>query len=444
MRILYFDCFSGISGDMCLGAMLDLGIDIEVFRSELDKLNLAGYDIIIEKKVKNGIFGTDVNVILNEDLGEIEEKIRKAENLKQDEMTEHHHLHHHHDHKNAETSYDENKHKHTHTHKARNLRDIEDLIDMSDLSRKTKDLSKKVFMEIAKAEAKVHNKGIYDVHFHEVGAIDSIVDIVGSSICLELLGIDKVFASPLHDGHGFIECQHGLIPVPVPAVMQILAGSKIPVISEDINTELVTPTGAGIIKCLTEDYGNMPAMIIDRIGYGMGKRDTGGFNALRIVLGSQLEEDRLSEEISILETNIDDMSPEIIGFTTEKLFENGALDVFVTPIYMKKNRPAYMLTVLIRKELEEKLVDIILKETSTLGVRKTTASRYYMNREMISVATEYGDVRVKLASKGDIMKFAPEYEDCKSIANKTGMPISTVYSLVNVISSKDIAKRNRN
>lgn len=386
MKVLYFDCFSGISGDMTLGALIDLGIDVKLFKNELQKLNLAGYEITFQKKVKHGIAGTDVEINTCDD----------------------------------------------HAHNARNLRDIETLISSSGLSGNVKCFSKKVFREIARAEAKVHNKSIDEIHFHEVGAVDSIVDIVGASICLDLLGAQKVFSSPLHEGQGFIECRHGRLPVPVPAVMEMLAGSKnpIPIISENINTELVTPTGIGIIKCLASGFGNMPAMIINKVGYGMGKRETGRLNAMRIVMGTLLEDNSDMEEIVVLETNIDDMSPEIIGYMAERLLANGALDVFHTPIYMKKNRPAVMVTVLTRKENEQKLADIVLKESSTLGIRRSIVTRYCMDREIININTGFGMVRVKVASRGNIKKIAPEYEDCKEAAIRAGLPLQDIFQMV--------------
>lgn len=392
MKVLYFDCFSGISGDMTLGALMDLGVDEQVFRKELDKLKLEGYKLVIGKSIKNGITGMDVNVILTDD---------------------------------------EHNHNHSLDHHARNLRDIEALIDESGVSQSVKDFSKKVFREIAAAEAKVHDKDIYEVHFHEVGAVDSIVDIVGTAICLDLLGVDRVYASKLHDGHGFIKCQHGTIPVPVPAVMQMLSESRIPLVQTDISTELITPTGMGIIKCLSSGFGSMPQMFVDRVGYGMGKRDTGGFNALRLIMGTMDEVDNdTSDEVVLLETNIDDMNGEALGYTMEQLFENGALDVFYTPIFMKKNRPAVMLTVIARIQDEEKLADMILRETTTLGIRRSSFKRYCMNREIIKVSTEFGDVRVKVASKNGFTKYAPEYEDCRTIARKTEKTFIEVYNAV--------------
>jgi pyridinium-3,5-bisthiocarboxylic acid mononucleotide nickel chelatase len=255
LRVLYFDCCSGISGDMTLGALLDLGADEAGLRSGLDKLGLSGFEIGIHKKKQNGIIGTDVEVV--------EKAVQKE----------------------------------------RNLLEIETLIDLSGLKQSAKDFSKKVFMEIAKAEAIVHDKDIYDVHFHEAGAAGAIIDIVGTAICLDLLEVKRVFSSVLHDGKGFINCSHGIIPIPVPAVSQMLSGSKIPLVQEDVNTELVTPTGMGIIKCLAECYGEMPAMMIERIGYGLGKRDTGRLNALKVVMGTFFDESGMMEEIAMLETD---------------------------------------------------------------------------------------------------------------------------------------------
>jgi uncharacterized protein (TIGR00299 family) protein len=279
MKILYFDCFSGISGDMCLGALMDLGIDREAFKCELDKLQLRGYEVLIERKNRMGISGTDVNVVTKE---RTSKKNEQAEGHFHGACHSHAHCHH-------EGGDHEHVHAIPHDHDARNLMDIEKLIDAGGLSEKVKEFSKVVFREIAKAEAKVHGKSLQEVHFHEVGAVDSIVDIVGTAICLDLIGAEKVFASHLHDGSGFVECQHGVIPVPVPAVMEMLSGSGIVVESENVNTELITPTGMGLIKCLTKEFGKMPKMRIDKAGYGFGKRETGRLNALRIVLGTLIE-----------------------------------------------------------------------------------------------------------------------------------------------------------
>lgn len=452
MRILYFDCFSGISGDMTLGALLDLGLEQDAFLNELKKLNLSGYSIEIRKVVKNGISGTDVKVILDgEESGHIccheneahktiefidYEKVYESQYINNCDKNNHGchheqtHLHSHLEHENC--SGQAHSHSHSHSQPERNLADIENIINMSDLKPRVKVMSTKIFREIARAEAKVHGKEINEIHFHEVGAIDSIVDIIGACICIDMLGVERIYASELHDGKGFVKCAHGLLPVPVPAVMEMLCDSNIPLVSEDVSCEMVTPTGMAILKMTCSSYGKMPPLSIERTGYGMGKRDTGRFNALRAVVGTLYEQDSIpNDEISILETNIDNMSPEILGYTMEKLFDNGALDVYYTPIYMKKSRPSVVLTVLSKCGDEKKFTDIIFKETSTLGVRISHSLRYCMNRELIKVDTQYGAVRVKVASSDDIMKFAPEYEDCKNIAMKTGMPINKVYELVN-------------
>lgn len=445
MRVLYFDCFSGISGDMTLGALLDLGLDSNAFLRELDKLNVKGFSVEIKKVVKKGISGTDVSVILDEDKHnhKHDHNHDHEHHHKHDHEHEHDHEHQHdhdhdHDHghdRNHLHDHDhshEHNHNHSHAQPERNLADIENIINMSDLKPKVKAMSTKIFREIARAEAKVHGKNINEIHFHEVGALDSIVDIIGACICIDMLGVERIFSSELHDGKGFVKCAHGLLPIPVPAVMEMLCDSKIPLITEDVPFELVTPTGIGILKMVSSGFGKMPPISIDKSGYGMGKRETGRLNALRVVVGSLYEQDTIpNDEISILETNIDNMSPEILGYTMDKLLDSGALDVYFTPIFMKKSRPSVMLTVLVKCGDEKKFSDIIFRETSTLGVRFSRSSRYCMNRELVKVNTQYGDVRVKVASIDNIMKFAPEFEDCKSIAAKTGMSINKVYELVN-------------
>ncbi len=438
MRVLYFDCFSGISGDMTLGALLDLGLDKNAFLQELEKLKVDGYSIEIKKVVKNGITGTDVNVILHQEEDRVQEGEHHSHDHSHEQSHEHSHGHshdhdspHEHDHNHDHNHDHSHDQLHSHSHE-RNLSDIEDIIMSSSLKPGVKAMSTKIFREIARAEAKVHGKDISEVHFHEVGAVDSIVDIVGSCICIDMLGVERIYASELHEGKGFVKCAHGLLPVPVPAVMEMLCNSRIPLITEDVPFELVTPTGIGILKMTCSSFGKMPPMSIEKSGYGMGKRNTGRFNALRAVVGTIYEQDTVpNDEISILETNIDNMSPEILGYTMEKLLDLGALDVYYTPIYMKKSRPSVMLTVLSRCEDEKKFSQVIFSETSTLGIRVTKSARYCMNREFVKVNTRYGDVRVKIARIGDIHKFAPEYEDCKSIAQKTGLPITKIYEMVN-------------
>jgi len=417
---------------MTLGALLDLGVDEKQFRNELAKLKLKGYRLKISRSTKNGIVGTDVDVVLTE---EQEHHHHHSHHL----HSHSHHEGHDHSHSHSSRGVDNHSHHHAgeeHTH-GRNLKDIVELIESSDLKSKVKEFSKAVFYEIAKAEAKVHDKPLHEVHFHEVGAVDSIVDIVGVAVCLDLLGVNTVYSSPLYDGQGFINCQHGTIPVPVPAVMEMLADSNIPLIQTEVKTELVTPTGMGIIKCLAKGFGKMPAIKIIKAGYGMGKRDTGGFNALRVVLGEQASTHQ-HEDVILLETNIDDMSSELLGYTMEQLLEKGALDVFYTPIYMKKNRPAVLLSVLTDKKQEKSLVEILLKETTTLGIRRTIVSRYCMHRKIHEVETKLGKIRVKVAQQGDIKKAAAEYEDCAAIARNTGLPLRKVYEVAQEAAKKII------
>ena len=386
MKTLYFDCFSGISGDMTVGALLDLGINNKKFLRELGKLKLRGLKIKITRKKKNGITGTDFSV------------------------AEGHH------------------HRDGHSH-GRNLSDIERLIKKSGITPRAKGLAIKIFNEIGRAEAKVHGVNINKIHFHEVGAMDSIADITGAAICLDMLGAEKVYASELHDGRGTIKCAHGDLPVPVPAVVEMLAGSGIPLVQENINTELITPTGMGIIKCISSGFGAMPAMKIAGTGYGFGKRETGGLNALRVMMGDTAAE-KDGDSVAVLETNIDNMTPEMLGFAMEKFFEAGAVDVFFTPIYMKKNRPAVLLTVLSPLDKEKELVCAVLKHTTTLGVRRRVSERICMDRETTVARTKYGPVRVKTAKWEGIIKNNPEYEDCRKIALKTGKPISEIYRIV--------------
>lgn len=286
-NILYFDCLSGISGDMSIGALLDLGIDLDVFKRELDKLNIDGYKIEIQKKQKNGITGTDFDVIIEACSHDHSHTHTHDGKHEHDHNHEHSHTHddkeheHHHEHGNVH----DHSHHHEQDHVHRNLNDITRIIEASDISQNAKDMSKKIFRNVANAESKVHGKSIEEVHFHEVGAIDSIVDIVGFSICLDLLKVKHVYSSPIHLGTGFVKCAHGVIPVPSPATMEILKG--VPVYSKGLEHELVTPTGAAIIKAVAEDFAPMPSMIIEKTGYGLGKRDIEITNLLRVVLGKK-------------------------------------------------------------------------------------------------------------------------------------------------------------
>ncbi|MBQ9931299.1 MAG: nickel pincer cofactor biosynthesis protein LarC [Firmicutes bacterium] len=417
-KVLYFDCFSGISGDMTLGALIGLGVDDEKLAAGLASLGLEGCELQVRKTEKYGISGYDVEVLTEDNPSDGCAASSPC-------TGEPHHHHHH----------------HGHDHAHRSLADIRKIIQGSGLDQKVKNRALTIFETIGIAEAAVHNKPVDEVCFHEVGALDSIVDIVGTAICLELLNVDEIYCSPLHEGTGFVECQHGLLPIPVPAVSEILAGSQISLIQEDIPVELVTPTGAGILRGSAARCGAMPPMTMEAVGWGFGKRETGRLNALRVVLGTLQEEEQTvfvaesgmaesvsPEDVWQLEANIDDESGEILGYTMERLFEAGALDVWYVPIYMKKNRPAVTLSLLCKEADRELMENIILAETTTLGVRGRQVYRKALEREQVTVETELGPVRVKTASFGPIQKASPEYEDCARIAREEGIPLADIYS----------------
>ena len=401
MKTLYFDCSSGISGNMTLGALLEIVGDENYLLEELKKLNIDGYKIEISKQVKNGISGTYVDVILE-------------------------HEHHHHDHEHTHVHEHEHEHEHHHHHEHRNLYDVNNIIDNSSLDENTKALAKRIFLRVAKAESKVHNKPLDEVHFHEVGAIDSIVDIVGTAILINKINPDKVIASVVNDGYGFIECAHGTMAVPVPATSEIFAASNVKFRQIDIDTELVTPTGAAIIAELAEDFTTLPAMVTEKIGWGTGSKDLKIPNVLKVYYGEMQEE---NQNFVVMETNIDDCSGEILGYTSEKLFANGALDVFYTPIFMKKNRPAYRLSVACRKEDMFKLQNIIFKETTTIGIRYRFESRTELGREFVEIDTKYGKIIEKKVTNNGETYVYPEYESMKKIAEENNIPLKELYKL---------------
>jgi len=378
--IAYFDCFSGISGDMALGALLDLGLSRKILCAELDKLGLDGFSIRVRREKRHSIAGLRVRVDV------------------------------------AEAPHD---HRH--------YGDIVDLIDASGIDPAAKRTSKAIFSRLARAEAKVHRCRVKDVAFHEVGAVDSIVDIVGVAVALGLLGVGEVFASPLPLGRGFVEVRHGRIPVPAPATLELLKG--VPVSGGARNSELVTPTGAAILASTAKGFGEMPRMRIDRIGYGVGsRRSDEAPNMLRVVLGHPLarfEQDR----VLLLESHLDDMNPEIFDHLMDRLFEEGALDVTLSPIQMKKNRPGTALVVVASPQDRERMLGVIFQETTTLGVRCSEVGRYKLHRKWETVETTYGAVRVKISEElnGTVLNIMPEYEDCRRLAKEKGVPLKQIY-----------------
>ena len=412
MKIAYFDCFSGISGDMTLGALVDIGVPPEILTDGLATLKLdAEFSLRFEKAVKHTITGTRAIVDVH--------PAHTASHQEESHAHAHGHAHHHHEHGPS-----------------RHLSDIFKLLDDSDLDTAVRDTAKRVFDRLAEAEAKVHNTSKDKVHLHEVSGIDSIVDIVGSVIGLAYLEVDAVYASPLSLGTGFVRCAHGVMPIPVPGTMELLQG--VPIQQTDIPKELVTPTGAALITTLSQGFGVMPQMRLDRIGYGAGTRDLEQRpNLLRLCLGEKTSDTDLktthhhteTDNVDIIETNVDDMSPEITGYVTTQLFEHGALDVFLAPVYMKKGRPATQITVLCPTTQRDRLIELLLTETTTFGVRLSSADRIKLRRDFVQVETQWGTIQAKRGYlNGTLIKTVPEYEDCKRLAEQNNIPLRQVYA----------------
>lgn len=421
MKVLYFDCFSGISGDMTVGSLLDLGVGEKELRSELSKLNLEGYEIKIEKKLKKGIMGTSFNVILHDE-----------KHSHHDDENNHCGHDHHHDNGHTHDCHD-HKYDHGHHHHHRNLKDIEEIIDKSSLNDNVKSISKKIFKVVAQAEGKIHGMTPEDVHFHEVGALDSIVDIVGTAICVDQLKPDKIVFSKLPISRGFVNCQHGMFPLPAPATMEIVKG--LPLYFTDAPIELVTPTGAAIAKALGNEFGDFDSMYVDRIGYGVGNADYEIPNVLRTILFDIKKKD--NDIVALLETNIDDMTGEALGYTMGKLFNAGALDVYFIPIIMKKNRPGVILSILCNIEDRDRIKEIVFHETSTFGIREKIINRSTLDRENFSVEVHGHNISCKAGFyNGKIIKCLPEYEDCKSAALSMGFSFEDIYRQAQIMAEK--------
>ena len=419
MKIAYFDCFSGISGDMTLGALVDVGVPPDILTDGLAALKLeAEFSLRFEKAIKHSITGT--RAIVDVHPAHVDSHQEEAHSHGHGHSHTHEHSHHHH-------------HEHG---PSRHLSDIFKLLDDSDLDAAVRDTAKRVFDRLAEAEAKVHNTSKDSVHLHEVSGIDSIVDIVGSVIGLAYLAVDAVYASPLSLGRGFVRCAHGVMPVPVPGTMELLQG--VPIHQTDIPKELVTPTGAALITTLSQGFGVMPQMRLDRIGYGAGTRDLEQRpNLLRLCLGEKTSDTDLktthhhaeTDSVEIIETNVDDMSPEITGYVTTQLFEHGALDVFLAPVYMKKGRPATQITVLCPMIHRDRLIELLLTETTTFGVRLSAADRIKLRRDFVRVETQWGAIQAKRGYlNGALIKTVPEYEDCKRLAEQNNVPLRQVYA----------------
>ena len=385
--LAYFDCFAGISGDMTLAALLDLGVPPEWLKDQLHRLPLADFDIAVGQVQRHGIRAASVQV-------------------EWDKQT------------------------------SRNYSDIRILIENSSLPDEIKSPSLSVFKKLAETEARIHGCPMDQVHFHEVGGVDAIVDIVGTALCIDYLGITEIVASPIPLGKGFVDCSHGRLPVPAPATLNLLEG--VPVYGTNIPHEMVTPTGAAIISSLAQGFEAMPEMMIDRIGYGAGQRDFPARpNLLRIILAADSASadsyagQLLEDSITILEACIDDMNPELFGYVMDRLFEDGALDVYWIPVYMKKNRPGTMLQVLCNDRRRDRLINRVLSETTTTGVRHYRTGRRLLRREQLEVHTSFGTIpikRIQDPAGGD--RLVPEYEVCRQIAIEQNIPLRSVYETI--------------
>jgi pyridinium-3,5-bisthiocarboxylic acid mononucleotide nickel chelatase len=385
MKIAYFDCFSGASGDMILGALLDSGFSLHKLREELKKLDLKDYELSLKKVLRSEITGTKFDVLINK------EKIHSENNSR------------------------------------RTIKDITKIINGSTLSGCIREDSIRIFQNLAKAEAKVHNTSPDKVHFHEVGAVDSIVDIVGAVIAFHDLKIEKIYFSPIRTGTGFVKCHDGEFPIPAPATIELLKGCH--VIGTDIKHELITPTGAAILTTLGENVEMCPEISLLQVGYGAGSYEIPKIpNLLRVMIGETISVYE-KDEVWMVETNIDDMTGEHLGYLLEKVLKAGALDGYITPVQMKKSRPGALMSIIVDDVNLSKVEDVIFDQSTTFGIRKYKASRNKLSRKLVDVQTEFGIIKVKMGMlNGYIKNITPEYEDCKRVADEKGIPLKRVYN----------------
>jgi len=432
MRVAYLECFSGISGDMLLAALLDAGISKELFQRTAAALNI-GAELHIDRVDRSGISAAKIDVLVNGTSADGSE-----------EQSGHRHPHDNpalpghehgptHEHSAANRGHHTASHRHSHEHRhGRSLFEIEKIIRSTDLPALAREMAIRAFELLGEAEARIHNVPVESIHFHEVGAADAIVDIVCAAVGCHALGVDRFICSPLNVGGGTVSCAHGEFPVPAPATLDLLKGA--PVYSSGINQELVTPTGAALVRALNCSFSAFPPMIVESTGYGAGSRDFHGFpNLLRISIGEVVEAKEASSgsdspnEVTVLETTIDDLSPQVMGYVTERLLGEGALDVFVVPAQMKKNRPGSLLTVLCNEQAAPALREILFRETSTIGVRTRRERRDCLERAIIPVSTPWGVIRLKESRlNGTVANVAPEYEDCRRIAEANSVPLKRV------------------
>jgi len=431
MRIAYLECFSGISGDMLLGALVDAGVSPRLLEETVSALGV-GAKLEISRVMRSGISATKVDVWVDGEKDMPREEYWAKQDVAPSADAKHEHAPHSHAHEHGhdhEHSTERAHPSHAHEHLHRGLNEIRTIISASTISESPKKTAVAIFEALGAAEAKIHNVPVESVHFHEVGAVDAMVDIVCAAVGSEALGVDEIVCSPLNVGGGTVKCAHGTFPVPAPATVELLKGA--PVYSSGVQAELVTPTGAAIVKTLARRFATFPEMKIEKSGYGAGSREFAEHpNVLRLVIGegaAQSEAKTKSETITILEANLDDLNPQVFGYVMDRLLEEGALDVFGVPVQMKKNRPGTLLTVLCKPEQSSKLAHLIFAETTTLGVRRREEVRQTLARRWENVRTQWGEVRIKIASmNGTITNYAPEYEDCRRIAGEHHVPLKAV------------------
>ncbi|WP_373230053.1 nickel pincer cofactor biosynthesis protein LarC [Cohnella sp.] len=420
MRTLYLDCVSGIAGDMALSALVDLGADPDYIMSQLSPLPIDSFKMEFVKVDRRGITAKWLKL----SFGRNDDRRDHHHHVHHD----HNHDHHHHDHNYDHDHHDHHKRQetHEHSHEHRKASDILRMIEGSSLPERVKMRSLLIFRLIAEAEGKIHGIDPVDVHFHEVGAMDSILDVIGVCLALESLDVDQIIVSPVPTGTGRLRMAHGLYPIPAPATAELLRG--VPLSSFTAQGELTTPTGAGIVKALASGFGPLPAGTIDRVGYGAGTKNFEHPNVLRAILFQRELTKGTEETIVVLEAQVDDSTGEMLGYAMERLFEAGALDVYHTPVYMKKNRPGVLVSVLCYPDDSDRCQETLLEETSTFGVRRSSWQRKALERRWIQVETPYGSVRVKQAMDGErIIRQSPEYEDAAKAARLFDVPLETIY-----------------
>ena len=420
MKTLYLECNMGAAGDMLMASLLELLPEPKMFLDKLNNLGIPNVQVDCMPSIKCGITGSHISVTVN---GEEEESV----DVHQEHGHDHEHeQEHHHDHEDELNHNNDHEHHHNHEHTHTGMHEIEHLINGHlDLSQKVRQDVFGVYRLLAEAEGHVHDRPVDQIHFHEVGTMDAVADIVGVCMLMEMLAPNQVIVSPVHVGSGQVRCAHGILPVPAPATAYILR--DVPMYSGNIRGELCTPTGAALLKHFATKFGTMPVMTVSAIGYGMGTKDFEAANCVRTFLGYT---DESVGEVSEICCNLDDMTPEAIGFVTELLFENGALDVYTIPIGMKKSRPGILLCCMSRKEQTDTFVNLILRHTTSLGVRISDSRRVILNRSQSVKQTAYGSIRIKTATGNGITKSKPEYEDVAKIAKENGMTLSQVVKLI--------------